>query len=284
METLQPFGPRISTLTHADQIVDVLNRRQPSHDEYLVALRRFGTHLAPLVDGFKPFFPAYLSQRLRAFVDPWLDTGRNRDGSEQPDRRRVPAEAQHKVYAYLDSHQPKFRASNDPWGFSFVLDPITDDSVVKETVFAAVENNATRLFCALIASEWRVKVCKCRYLRCSRYFLLPKPPKPEAIRRHGMFCSAAHRRRASAEAHTRLRRSQSASRLVEWAANWLKNQRVGSNWQDDSDLKRRLAVFLSKRISETPHFPAGLDDIKSNWVTHHRTEIEQRRLEIKKVR
>jgi hypothetical protein len=272
----RPSGIRMSTNTDPERIIQVLNRKQPTEEDCRVARARFDGRLAPIPqEEFKPFFEEYLSKQLRSYVDPWLESGKKPDGSEKPLDREVSALSKLKVHAYLDTHRPEFILSSDPWGFAFVLDPFTDHAVTRETVFEAVQNNAIRMFCALISSEWRVNVCKCRYAPCGRYYLLGKPRRTY---RHGTFCSAAHRGHASALALTKARRSHERAGFLELASRWLVAAKVGPTWADDDALKRRLSRYLCNQIGRRSGLRAGCQPVRINWITRHRDEIERRRL------
>lgn len=269
---LQPFGIRVSTWTGANQIIDILNRPQPSEKDCEAARARFGDRLAPIPsEEFRPFFRGYLAKQLRAYVDPWLDSGRKPDGSEDPASRTVTPELLIGVLGFLETHRPAVQASKDPWGFSVVLDPFTDHNIVKETVFSAVENNATRLFCALIASEWRAEVCKCRYHRCGRYFLLPKPRSYK----NGTFCRGSHR--GSASAHDL--RSRASATLIDWAAGWLHEHSAPSGWNDDADWKKRLRNGVSSKLHKS-RLNGGPEDVSLKWVTQNAHKIELRRKQL----
>jgi hypothetical protein len=221
---------------------------------------------------------ALVSAYLRTHVDDWLETGRNRDGSESPLRRDllksfVTHEAFRRHKRNLPRSLPLFP---DPRGFRIMIaERLSEPSA--QSFFEAQSVDAQRLFVGIMASDWSERLCKCRYPLCGKYFLCSKVRRSY---RHGTFCSPEHRSRASADALTKRRRSDVRRELEEYAARQLAKWRSTSAWQDDNAVKLRLAVSLSTRMNEKAWLRAGRHDVRVNWVTRHSTAIEQRRLRL----
>jgi hypothetical protein len=226
--------------------------------------------------------PLITAARLRQLVDEWIDAGFTPDG-DLPNGRNL-SRTSEGITAVRNC------AKTNPCRLFF--SERTAELVVcvgshPETIFPlspftiAVEQ-ADRMFTSMMASaEWKYQLCKCNYQRCGRYFFHPKPRGPY---RHGTFCSPEHQRRASADALTKKRRSDMQRDLIEHAAKSLVGWKKGAAWQDDDAIKVRLAAGLSGRLSKIPTLRAGRDEVKVNWVTHHRAEIEERRSELVTLR
>jgi threonine aldolase len=90
---------------------------------------------------------------------------------------------------------------------------------------------------------------------------------------------------ASARALTRNRRIKAKQHLIELAAQHLVNWKVTTaNWADNGRQKDRLARVLSQEMERNPNLQTNGPKVKANWVTWHRREIEQKRVQIKKDR
>jgi hypothetical protein len=67
--------------------------------------------------------------------------------------------------------------------------------------------------------------------------------------------------------------------LIDLAAAELVRLRIdGPHWQDDAGLKERLVAALSQRIGRNPNLHRFRQEVKPNWVTRNRLELERRRL------
>jgi hypothetical protein len=220
---------------------------------------------------------ALISAHLRSLVDGWLDTGRQREGSEWPTRRNIhqAREAWQAVSEFLEQCPPQLMLSADS-GVEFVIAAPDWRRPWAEDFFQAQQIEARRLLVGILASEWRDGLCKCRYPPCGRYFVRPKLRQQY---RHGTFCSAAHRQQASAEALTKRRRYEATRYLIEATARWLCQQNV-SEWQANIQLKNRLLALLAKEVRRKPNLRPGRQPVEMNWITRNRLAIEKRRLEL----
>jgi hypothetical protein len=233
-----------------------------------------------------PMRDALISSHLRRFVDPWLDTGRSADGKEFPGNRNLlKAPYSHDaVMEYLEkcpvSIMPKM---NDQRGFSFQAASPRWGTGVRD-FFQSMLIEAKRLFTGLIVSDFQDRLCKCRYSICGCYFFLPKPLlRP---RNAGLFCAARHHRLSVAAMKTDEKRRSGHSALVDYAAQQLVNRKVASGWKDDTTRKAWLASKMTSYLVEgcrDPELRAYRQQVKVNWVTRNRDEIERRRLELNSV-
>jgi hypothetical protein len=147
--------------------------------------------------------------------------------------------------------------------------------MVKEKIFDVVEHDATRLFCALIASDWRVKVCKCRFQQCGLYFLQESPGRKRY--QHGTFCCKAHQNHTSAVLANRRRRSYMGAKQVEIAARELIRKKRTPDWRVNKSQKVQLASDVSARIYGSGRI------VTLNWVTRNAEKIDRRRRELSKI-
>ena len=224
----------------------------------------------------QPFRAALTSAHLRHYVDEWLKTGLRRDGSEYV-RERDLTKTPHAGMAfrdYLDKARPGWTSAPNPLGVQLVIARPSDYHDHVPDFFEAQIVKAKRLFAGMMLSDWKDRVCKCRFLRCGRYFI---HPKPRDRYKHGIFCNAKCARSAAAVASMGLSRSRGRERLVEAAARKLGDWRVaGPEWQDDSDRKRRLVEHLCILIARE-RLHGYKQEVKVNWVTRHKRAIEQQR-------
>jgi len=228
-----------------------------------------------------------LASQLRELVDEWLNTGRSTDGRESPSTRNLFRTAkaiqavrqcagETPLRLLVDDHLSELAVAigTEPASsglpFSFYL----SDS------FERGLKEANRRFTGLMASDWKESVCKCRYEPCSRYFLLKKPRRSYA---HGTFCCREHHSHASADALTRNLRTRGQRELIEAAARQLLKWGIRDRlWQRDDNRKRRLAEKLCEDVIPRMRSRGYRQEVKVNWVTWHRGQIERKRLELSK--
>ena len=224
-----------------------------------------------------------LASKFREWVEEWLDTGRNADGSESPSKRNV-FHTVNAIRAVTDcAAETPMRLLLDRETSQFVVTFDTEPARLELPLnfqfcgpFERGLSEARRLFTCLMASDWKESICKCRHVPCARYFFLNKPRNSY---RHGTFCSREHQSHASADACTRAQRTGAQLKLIEAAARQLLDWRIGdAKWQSDANLKRLLAKELCHVIA-TRGLHGFRQDVKLNWVTWNAKKIEQKRLE-----
>jgi hypothetical protein len=97
-----------------------------------------------------------------------------------------------------------------------------------------------------MASDWKDRLCRCRYQYCGCYFL---HPKPRECYRRGMLCCRQHAASAAADESMRRARKTGRETLIVLAAQklcvWQVENRI---WQDNANVKRRLASSLCLEI------------------------------------
>lgn len=220
--------------------------------------------------------------RLRQLVDEWIATGFTADGDCPWSRELSRAYEAIAAVRSCVATNPCSLHFDEKSGEVLVGVGAPPHRLIPELPFSSAIAEADMMFTCMIASaEWKYQISRCGYLRCGQYFV---HPRPRDCYRHGMFCSREHQRRASADALTKARRSNMQYDLIQNAATLLVSWQKGAGWQDDRRLKTRLAARVSGRLSKIPALRAGRDEVKANWVTRHRAEIERRRSELVTLR
>jgi hypothetical protein len=217
---------------------------------------------------------ALLSRFLREYVDAWLQTGVRADGSEAPTQRDLRGTGYGVVLEYLEKYPPYFSltASGE---LSVTICGLMSFTRGPGHLFDANLAQAKRLFTGLMLGDWKERLCRCRYARCRRYFLLARP---RGVRKHGTFCCRKHQALASAGACTKQRRAAAEHKLIECAAKWLQEFQVKTpEWTGNSRLKCRVAKAVSAYIRGNRSLSALRSEVRVNWVTRHQLAIEKRR-------
>jgi hypothetical protein len=231
-------------------------------------------------DESMPFREALISARLRTYVDAWLETGRHPDGSESPsgrDLRKAP-EAWRAFLEYMEKAPPRLRPSSSTDGLeliAFVAERTAYTGNVR-SLFESMRVEAQRLLFGLMTSDWKDRLCKCRYQYCGQYFLHPRPRK---CYRRGTFCCRGHAASAAADHSMRRARVSGLQTLLDAAARKLCAWRIeDSGWRDNVAIKQRLSSELSFVIARR-RLQSYHEEVRVNWVTRHQETIERKRCE-----
>jgi len=210
----------------------------------------------------------------RRYVDPWLDTGITKDGTEVPSRRTLRDYPYIAVQDYLEKYPPI--VGLDERGLKVSLGDRLRLPYAPQQLFETIELDAKRLITGLIASDWNGRFGKCRYSACGCYFVRPKL-RPTYKR--GIFCCREHQLFASATVWTRNLRTAAHRELIAQAANQVIAWKVRDDqWQANVKVKRRLAIAISKYVRGRPGLLVNRVSVQSNWITRHQKEIEQARV------
>ena len=271
MDVFEPTQPK--------EVLAILNQSERSIEKRAKLVERLVREKGGLLRRPMTSLPkADLSRLLRARIDAWLETGIDTDGSESPRSR------------YLSATEEVYRAfRHTVAGAEVALRPGSSELMVLMlrpiwkrhgwNDYSGIQaREADRIFATVMTSDWKDSLCKCRHEPCGKYFIHPKPRR---LYKHGTFCSRQHQASSSALVRTRNLRFESHCKLVEFAARELvKIQISNSDWQGNNNLKLQLAAALSKSMSQHPILRVNRQDVKVNWVTRHRLEIERKRREI----
>jgi len=139
-----------------------------------------------------------------------------------------------------------------------VLPPANDDTFDKPTW------KARRCIAAMLDSDLRFRIAKCRYQECPRpYFLLPCPRR--RLYAHGLFCCRDHHNKASARQRAQTHRDNLNRRLIREAADFVRRKGQGATWSPKfkTEVVRAVNRLHPQRRA------------KLSWVTRHQVEIEK---------
>jgi hypothetical protein len=197
---------------------------------------------------------------LRAFVDRWLDTGREADGREEPPLRNISLVDRTELDFYLTNYftaglgpggeiQPGFTTLPPYGGFRRPLGHYNLPAQQAKT-------DAIQSFLQFLLSDWRFNFAKCR--RCGEYFGGDRKLHPAYKR--GVHCPQC-RNRVTAIVSTRASKQAFRNHWLPLAAN------AWNRWKPKYG--ERIA-FVTSEVNKR------LDDkkIARNSVTRRRSEIE----------
>jgi len=201
------------------------------------------------------------SKLLRGYVDEWIDTGL--DGVDEDPRRRsldrAPS-AFRALHRYLSEYPLMVMVTSNGYHGHFGLRHLYEKDPTKHA-----ENQAAWLFTALIDSDWRDQVYKCR--RCGEYGVLSRKPadisrKPEPLYKRGIHCAKC-RCRATASVATKKKRDAQFEDRLKLAAEYWQRWKKGYG-----DRKAYVVAKVNERMLHDEH-------IKVNWVTWNLSAIEK---------
>jgi hypothetical protein len=222
-------------------------------------------------------------QLLCSYVDMWLETGRERVGTDRPSTRKPTMDIQAIVNGYLRTHPAlplrfekgyqvaiPFHLTTFPAMRHKRLVPkklIPSIGLVRSVrgthqPLKDVKDDVQRLFVGMLFAEWSMRIAKCRRIQCGRYYILNKP---RAFYKRGTFCRRCSSSVSAAQRTTIQRRSQHEMRVrmaakayVEWEArDSKKRRRLGS-------LKEYIASELRRQRQK----------LTVKWVTRNMKHIE----------
>ncbi|MGI9073257.1 MAG: hypothetical protein ACR2JB_18535 [Bryobacteraceae bacterium] len=272
-----------------DDLLRILNRGSTLGEE------RKEHAVTPLDPDLKPASEAVYEEaneefhsELCSYVDRWLDTGRARQsGEEIPTKRKlalVPmAYRAFRNYAYANpptlllETEDADEDKDVPEDLCFVfaqwraVPRLADDNPRKRAL-----NEAARVLAALMASNWKYKIAKCRYPRCQMYFQLKTNRR---VYTHGTFCSKKHNGSNTAAATTKKKRAYRKETLLSlagkalnvWAAN---SQAFQRSYAQKPYLRDEVNKFI--RQQKDPNLTRA--PITLTWVTRNFGKIEKRAL------
>jgi hypothetical protein len=209
-----------------------------------------------------------IKRRVRAYVDPWLDTGLgheptrpNQECSSLRNDLLPPISGYSFIATSADVWQRYVSAEHPGAGLAANGTGLDDFAKCLFTLF-------------LLNRAWRNEIAKCRYDPCGMYFRLRFPNK---TRVNGLFCCREHQQAASAGADYERRAKGTHQRLVEHAATKYKEWLSRSvEWQRKNSVKKWLRDQINSFIARDPglrHLGNTKNKIHVNWVTRHHKEI-----------
>jgi hypothetical protein len=225
---------------------------------------------------------------LRKYVDAWIKSGVRQDGSEAPGDRSYHRVAQAALDRYSGTLDELMFANisrffHDSYELKIYFPGAGDLELQvapqKLEPSRRAHQQATLLVVALLLSDLRYRIAKCRYDRCGQYFFL-KTKVRKKLYAHGLFCSGRCNRAVSAAKLTKRRRGMFNPTIITWAAELLRQQK-GKPGEDDI-AKRKLLPKLNARIhrDKNPNFRNARERnhdgsyIAVNWLTKHWAAIQ----------
>lgn len=219
-------------------------------------------------------------QLLRNYVDMWLETGREQDGTERPLVRKPTMVIQALVTAYLRTHPAlpvhfdngyqvaiPFRLESFPSlrpkrPYSFRELPSGERVRLVRGVHKPrndVKDDAQRLFVGMLFTRWSMRVAKCRHATCGRYYILNKP---RVFYKRGTVCRRCSSSLSAAQRTTDQRRRQHET-LLRAAV------RAYAEWHAKASLQRSsLKAYISRELRRQR------GEVTVKWVTRHMKEIQ----------
>lgn len=243
-------------------------------DEFLELLNRKATPQKPLLPpepGDLPrmsYSPLPTTQEiLRGWVDEWLDSGRDKDGQEDPrersfDKARDSAQAAHEYSKLGKLHLI-------PYKDRLVLSPDEYDPkrrIVRSLIGIPPENYAKEKLTLFLLSELRNKLAKCH--KCGQYFVLRHWNR---LYKRGTLCDSCKRSRSeeSAIKATAEVRDHAKAQLYDFAAKKFAKQIDSTpDWHRQKTLKNAIAKFLSAKIERSESLRAVYKSgVTGKWVS-----------------
>lgn len=204
---------------------------------------------------------------LRYLVDEWIKTGKDASGcGERPNERELTRTLKRTLNEWAAGNKPDIHFEDS--GEGVILLPVRKVNFTGEgiliTPVEAAKQEAVRRFVVFLDSSYRYQLCKCR--SCSKYYYTQR--KPRAYLEYGTYCAGDRHQASAARSNEQKRNPAQERRLkaaVEWWGKWPKYMKADPGKQADWIARN---VNRSTRGERLP--------IARNWVTRHRSEIEQR--------
>ena len=197
--------------------------------------------------------PYSSAERLRGWIDQWLDSGFGTAGDEHPADRHLHlnTDASEAVRNYSDGKMTLFA-----YGDGLTLYFRETEEPKPSYIYTKYDAYAQRFLVFFLLSDLRHTLAKCRDKDCGRYFILKRWNQPYS---RGTKCPV-HQRASSLES---AKKATSADRIeAENALYGLAAQRFSKvihsnpNWHTDPKVKITVARYLNDRISRSPDLGA----------------------------
>lgn len=221
-----------------------------------------------------------LQRELRQRMDAWIETGRSPEGREQPAKRSV---EKLEEQTYHDGHGGLSPLLRDWYWYGSQVPPRAKLQSRSGSTLVALNfgdtnrepSEAATMMLKILLSDFRFRIAKCRY--CERYCAL-REIRPKKAYANGTFCKTAHNRAWSARKRTFDRRAECMDKQLEWAAtklvSALRSRRSNTPWWKDDALLDELVRAVNRQLVRFAS--RTVDQIKRNWITLHRVEIQNK--------
>lgn len=230
-----------------------------------------------------------MTAQLRMYIDEWLNTGRSKDGTEDP-RGRDLTKAPTACWAIHHANGEAPRLEPAPNGLNLRF-PTESRQAPITSVFGQQVDRANTLLTLFFLCGWRLRLAKCRREGCGCYFELKKS---HFTYKKGTFCPECTRARSleSALFSTSQMRKTAEAQLYELISKqfWRRiEQHPG--WHDDQGLRKQIVQYVNARIGrrddlKTVYGRGGRQGITEKWMAwkKNRLGVEDRVQAIAAVR
>jgi len=240
-----PLAPlHLTQSLDIDKFLALLNRRDPPR-------------LPPQKPGDIPRMsytpPPSTPEVLRGWIDEWLDSGKGKDGVEDPRDRRFKQTEGVALAAYEFSERGKIRllTGSDglaPWISTYEGEPT---GALRPLLGPRNEDYAREQLVFFLLSDLRFKLAKCRKENCGTYYLLKHWNRQY---KRGTLCDFCKRSRSeeSAIKATAEVRDHAKTQLHDFAAKKFAKQILSTpDWHRQKALKNAISKFLSAKIERS---------------------------------
>jgi hypothetical protein len=203
------------------------------------------------------------AQKVCICIDEWIDGGKN--GTKETACNRHESRAQQAMLeaaTYWKTSRTILETSTLP---TLRLLP-QDQSNFENPMW-----QARRIIALVLSGDLRLRIAKCRYKNCERYFVFDKPNKTYE---YGIFCCIKHNRSATVPIRVQERRRKFEDKLIAWAAKYVR-EHATPDWQANVIFKEKLAKHLTSLIAKE-RAPTR-DNVTKNWVTRNAAHIQAKK-------
>lgn len=199
----------------------------------------------------------HLRDHLRAYVDQWVESGRQKDGTERPHVRCLSLVNRVALEQSLQNYISAELESSGEIKFGF-RDPGYGTTGGNDNARAHAKHRADQLFLWFMRSEWKARFGNCRC--CKKYFVAKK--KLRNFYKHGVCCSECLHK-ATAARSTQKKRDDFRKRFIQIAAH------AQNRWKPENGDK---ASWVAREVNDI--LPAG--QRRTRWsVTYYQSEIDE---------
>jgi hypothetical protein len=190
---------------------------------------------------------------LRGWIDEWLDSGRGKDGVEDPRDRNFKQAEGVALAAYEFSKRGKILLLTDSNGLAPWISKYESEltGTLRPLLGVRNEDYAREQLVFFLLSDLRFKLAKCRKEGCGTYFLLKHWNRQY---KRGTLCDSCKRSRSkeSAIKATAEVRDHAKAQLHDFAAKKFAKQILRTpDWHKQKALKNAISKFLCAKIERS---------------------------------
>lgn len=217
-----------------------------------------------------------INAQLRMYIDEWLNTGRSKDGTEDP-RLRDLTKAPTACWAIRHANREAPRLEPAPNGLNLRF-PTESRQASIASAFEQQVDRANTLLTLFFLCEWRLRLAKCRRDDCGCYFELRKS---HCTYKKGTFCPECTRARSleSARFSTAEVRKMAEAELYELIGKrfWRRIEQH-PRWHEDQSLRKQIVGYVNARIErredlKTVYRSGVRQGITEKWVAWKKNRL-----------